>query len=355
MSSGLGIRLWPEEGLIVATSVGRVILAYKNFAASKNISHIGLGVSALNTAKTLRANGVAAEVWPIASASDLRTHLDSTVSHVITSAPWIPSSEWQRMTTDHPSTTFAVNCHSNVGFLQADSNGVKLVREGLDIERGTWNFHVAGNSRRFCRWLSAAYEAPCAYLPNLYYLEPQPTVARTLFQGGTLRIGAFGATRPLKNFMSAAGAALEIATRLRTNLEFWVSAGRTEGGNGILNAVRAMTGGLPHVKLVENGWQSWPGFRTTVRHMHLLLQPSYTESFNMVTADGIAEGVPSVVSEAIDWAPKSWKAAFDDVLDIACAGRHLLGDPHAATDGFEALKAHNTDGLAAWKQYLGIQ
>ena len=258
------------------------------------------------------------------------------------------------MTAAYPNISFAVNCHSNVGFLQADSNGVKLVREGLDIERGTWNFHVAGNSRRFCRWLRSAYEAPCAYLPNLYHLESQQPVARTLFQGGTLRLGAFGATRPLKNLMSAAGAALEIATRLRTKLEFWVSSGRTEGGNGIMPAVHAMTDGLPHVKLVESGWQSWPSFRTTVRHMHLLLQPSYTESFNMVTADGIAEGVPSVVSEAIDWAPKSWTAASDDVLEIACVGRHLLSDPHAAAEGFQALKAHNADGLASWKQYLGI-
>ena len=335
-------------------SLGRVILAYKNFAASKNISHIGLGVAALNTAKTLRASGIAAEVWPIVNAADLGTRLDSTISHVITSAPWIPSQDWQRMTAAYPNISFAVNCHSNVGFLQADSNGVKLVREGLDVERGTWNFHVAGNSRRFCRWLRSAYEAPCAYLPNLYHLESQQPVARILFQGGTLRLGAFGATRPLKNLMSAAGAALEIATRLRTKLEFWVSSGRTEGGNGIMPAVHAMTDGLPHVKLVESGWQSWPSFRTTVRHMHLLLQPSYTESFNMVTADGIAEGVPSVVSEAIDWAPKSWTAASDDVLEIACVGRHLLSDPHAAAEGFQALKAHNADGLASWKQYLGI-
>jgi hypothetical protein len=338
----------------VSTSPARVILAYKNFAASKNISHIGLGVAALNTAKTLRANGVAAEVWPIVNAADLRARLDSTISHVITSAPWIPSQEWQRMTADYPDTSFAVNCHSNVGFLQADSNGVKLLRNGLDIERGTWNFHVSANSRRFCRWLTATYEAPCAYLPNLYYLEPRPPVVRTLFRGGTLRIGAFGATRPLKNFMSAAAAALEIATRLRTNLELWVSAGRTEGGGGIMNAVRAMTDRLPHVKVVENGWQSWPDFRTTVRHMHLLLQPSYTESFNMVTADGIAEGVPSVVSEAIDWAPKSWSAACDDVLEIARVGRYLLSDPYAAADGLQALSAHNSDGLASWKQYLGL-
>src|SRR5882724_3330424 len=127
----------------------RVILAYKNFAANKNISHIGLGVAALNTAKTLRREGLAAEVWPIVSAADLRSRLDSSISHVVVSAPWIPTAEWQRMTTDFPNVRFAVNCHSNVGFLQADTNGVKLVREAMEVERATWNFHLAGNSAKF--------------------------------------------------------------------------------------------------------------------------------------------------------------------------------------------------------------
>jgi hypothetical protein len=250
-----------------------------------------------------------------------------------------------------PSTHFAVNCHSNVGFLQADTNGVRLLREGLDIEAGAWNFHIAGNSSKFCRWVTDTYQAPCTYLPNLYFLEGVPLSPRT-YSGGTLRIGAFGATRPLKNFMSAAAAAIEISNRLRTDIELWVSAGRQEGGGGILDAVRAMTAGLVNVKLVESGWQSWPAFRRTVRHMHLLLQPSYTESFNMVTADGVAEGVPSVVSDAIDWAPPHWKAHADDVFDIARVGRHLLYDRHAVEDGWRALERHNHEGLTAWKRFL---
>ncbi len=59
----------------------------------------------------------------------------------------------------------------------------------------------------------------------------------------------------------------------------------------------------------------------------------------MVTADGIAEGVPSVVSEAIDWAPRSWKAPVDDANAMARIGRKLLqplcrgqrhgGSPHS--------------------------
>lgn len=331
----------------------RVILAYKNFAANRNISHIGLGVAAMNTSKVLRCEGIAAEVKPIINASDLETCLDDSVSHVIVSAPWIPTADWQRMVTRHPNIQFAVNCHSNVGFLQADPSGVKLVREAMEIERGTWNFHMAGNSSKFCRWLSNAYQAPCTYLPNLYYLDQCVPVSRPLFCSGTLRIGAFGATRPLKNFMSAAAAGIDIATQLRAHLELWLSAGRLEGGGGILDAVQAMTAGLPNVKLVLSGWQSWPAFRTTVRHMHLLMQPSYTESFNMVTADGIAEGVPSVVSPAIDWAPEHWKASVDDVREIARVGRYLLADPSAPAEGLSALKRHNREGLDSWLTYLG--
>jgi hypothetical protein len=330
-----------------------VILAYKNFAANRNISHIGLGVAAINTAKVLRREGVTADVWPILSAADLRQRLRAApAKDVIISAPWIPALEMHALSNDFPETQFTVNCHSNVGFLQADRSGIKLVREIMELELATANVHLAGNSRRFCDWIRFAFGAPCVYLPNLYWLERDP-VYRQPFCSGTLRIGVFGATRPLKNLMSAAGAALEIARSLRVPLEFWLSGGRTEGGgDSILGAVREMLGGLPGVSLMLNGWQTWPSFRKTVAHMHLLLQPSYTESFNMVTADGVAEGVASVVSNAIDWAPNDWKANVDDVLDIARVGRRLLFDSRAPQDGLCALKSYIADGLASYQRFF---
>lgn len=331
-----------------------VVLAYKNFAASRNISHIGLGVAALNTAKVLRRAGIRAEVWPIVSATDLRTRLATRPAHhVIISAPWIPSQELQELANAFSDTHFAVNCHSNVGFLQADRNGTKLLRETIEIELGSHNVHVAGNSRRFCDWVRAAWGARCAYLPNLYYLDDRPIHWHQPFNGGTLRIGAFGATRPLKNLMSAAGAALQIAREMRAPLELWLSAGRAEGGGEtVLASVKELLDGLPNASLVLNGWQSWPKFRQTIAHMHLLLQPSYTESFNMVTADGVAEGVPSVVSPAIDWAPDEWKADPDNVREIARTGRRLLVDPYAAGDGLIALDLYVADGLRAYREYL---
>jgi len=331
----------------------QLILAYKNFAANRAISHIGLGVTALNTAKTLRDQGVTADVWPIVSAADLRDRLRTSAgaTHVVVSAPWIATPDLAQLCAEFSNTQFAVTCHSNLGFLQADPNAMRLLREGLELRRTNWNFRMAANCARLARWVQPAYGIPCTLLPNMYHLEGI-TPKRELYSGGTLRIGTFGATRALKNLMTAAGAALEIANGVRADLEFWISSGRNEDGGGVVEAVRQMMHGLPHVKLVENGWQTWPQFRNTVRHMHLLLQPSYTESFNVVTADGIAEGVPSVVSEAIDWVPNNWKAPVDDAGAMARVGRNLLRSRRAPAQGMSALRAHNKSALRNWNDFL---
>ena len=79
---------------------------------------------------------------------------------------------------------------------------------------------------------------------------------------------------------------------------------------------------------------------------------SMTETFNVVSADGISQGVASVVSDAIDWAPLHWQAHIDDAFDVARVGRQLLSDHRAAHDGLKALTRHNHDGLRAWRTYL---
>jgi hypothetical protein len=330
----------------------QLVLAYKNFAANRAICHIGLGVTALNTAKSLRETGLNTDVWPVTSAAELSARLrQAPVSHVVISAPWILTNDLAHMCAEFKDTQFAVTCHSNLGFLQADPSAMRLVREGLELRRTNWNFRMAANSARLSNWVLAAYGMPCTYLPNLYHLDrAQPK--RERYAGGTLRIGAFGATRALKNLMTAAGAALEIANSKRADLEFWISSGRNEGAGSVVDAVRQMLNGLPHVKLMENAWQPWPEFRRTVRHMHLLMQPSYTESFNVVTADGVAEGVPSVVSDAIDWAPGSWKAPVDDAHAMARVGRRLLTSRWAQRQGLNALKTHNKRALDLWREFV---
>ena len=106
-----------------------LVLCYKNFAAFAGISHIGLGVAALNIAKILNKHGIKCTVLPILNSAALDAFLDKnpTVTHVEIAAPWIPTRELQAITYKYHNVQFAVNCHSNVGFLQADTNGVKLI------------------------------------------------------------------------------------------------------------------------------------------------------------------------------------------------------------------------------------
>jgi hypothetical protein len=51
------------------------VICYKNFAANRNISHIGLGVAALNNSKCLSREGITTDVWPTLDAADLKRQL----------------------------------------------------------------------------------------------------------------------------------------------------------------------------------------------------------------------------------------------------------------------------------------
>lgn len=343
----------------------RIALVYKNFAANKGISHIGLGVAALNTSLTLRNLGYWVDVWPCNSAADITKRIDDNreqaiargehpVSHVVISAPWLASTDLQSMLSRYTDIEFAVVSHSNIGFLMADPNGIKLLRAYIELEAGYHNFSLAGNSEKFVQAWTHMYGARMIYLPNLYDTTSLRPVGlrHPWHHGQTLRIGVFGATRPLKNMVSATAAAVELGAVFKNDVEIWVSSGRDEGAGTVKQAMNQIVDGLPHTKLIQAGWRSWPSFRALVRNMHVLLQPSYTESFCMIVADGIAEGVTSVVGEAVDWAPNDWVANTDNVNDIARTARRLLADPHAVNEGQMALRRYVATGSQAWERYL---
>lgn len=337
------------------------LLLNKNFASRAGISHIGLGVSAILTAKYLNANGLRTQVVPIVNPVDLGPAIETAnaiqpVTHVVVAAPWIPTAIYANLCQRYPHIHFAMNCHSNVGFLQADASGAQLFREALELEQGTHNFHATGNSSVFASSVEITYGRPCGYLPNLYYLDDieEPIRPGWSQTGGVLRIGVFGAIRAQKNVMTAVWAAMEISSILKAQTEIWLSTAREDdqAARMILKAVRALTANMPNVRLVESPWTAWPQFRKIVGSMHLLIQVSYTESFNIVTADGCAEGVPSVVSSAINWAPPQWFAEVDDAHDVAAIGISALCNPYAPRMGLSALRNHNSMGLMAWQDYL---
>lgn len=338
----------------------RVALVHRDFSGV-GVSHIGLGVTAAHTAKTLRRHGIWAEVWAVQSAKKLSERLQCThtranergevrPTHVILSAPWISTNDLAVMADEFPEVTFVVVSHSNVGFLAADPHAIRLLRETADLQLSVHNVFVGGNAKKFTDWATEAWGIRAVCLPNLYCSAETFERPGRSWNGGALRLGLFGANRPLKNFLSGAAAAVELSTRLHVPTELFISTGRNEGGS--FRALDEMTEDVPNLKVTHTGWLSWPRFRRLLRTIDLVFQPSFTETFNVVCADAISEGVPVVVGESIDWAPRWWQARVDEPRDVTRVAERLLRDPDAAQQGREALDDYVARGVLAWKRFL---
>lgn len=333
-----------------------VLIVYRNFHAKveNTSSHVGLGVNAMHTARVLRALGVLADVAGVWTPEQLAEQLSyrPEITHVFIEAPWIPTGKMEAIAWRFQRVRFIMRCHSQIGFLQVEAGAVQLFLEAARLQDSSLNFQVSGNSQRFCEFIEKTYHHHCLYLPNLYDTGRPNRRHRSFKDSHRVRIGSFGAIRLLKNHATSAAAALIIGRKRRLDVEFHMSVNREEHGKGVLQMIRNMFQGLSWAKLVEVPWQPWAQFRHHVGVMDLCMQLSHTETFNIVSADAVAEGVPSVVSDAIEWAPKDWVAPADDPDEAAQVGDYLLCDTEQAAIGLEALEKYQQAGREAWQRFL---
>jgi glycosyltransferase involved in cell wall biosynthesis len=336
------------------TSAAKLLVLYRATAAPSAASNIGLGVSALHTVRVLRRAGVAVEAARVAEVVDvdaqLRAHPEAT--HCLIEAPWIGRDAMAEILHAFPRVHFIVRSHSQIGFLQVEPGAISLLRELLVLSENVLNLTVATNSRSLKRFFEIAYHGHALYLPNLYDFERVRRKRDAEHRDRILRVGSFGALRLLKNHTTAAAAALMLARKRNVDLELWVSVDTdTMGGAAVLDSLRRMFAGLPWAKLVEAPWHDWASFRRTAATMDLCIAPSMTETFNVTVADAVAEGVPCVVSPAIEWAPDAWKAETDRIEDIVRTGSALLSGCDA-DEGLERLERFVGEAIERWVDYL---
>jgi hypothetical protein len=86
----------------------------------------------------------------------------------------------------------------------------------------------------------------------------------------------------------------------------------------------------------------------------LIFSGACTETFNITTADAVAEGVPCVVSPAIEWAPGAWKVNSDRPEDAARVALQLLASEEAPAEGARALKRFVRRAGLHWLAFLGV-
>lgn len=203
-----------------------------------------------------------------------------------------------------------------------------------------------------CKWWSVPCRTQCVYLPNVYDTATLAQRTRPRTPCDTIHIGGFGAPRPWKNQLTAAQASIAIARDLGKRLKYYYNSG--DWSDLQLSASRdALFKGERDLEAVEVPWESWATFRRTLGTMDLLMHPSFDETFCIVVADAIAEGVAAVCSPSIEWTPRFFQADPCDPNDCARVGIGLLHDPYAVQDGRASLIAYSKAALELWKDYLG--
>ena len=326
---------------------------------SPTACHQGLGITALSTAMSLREQRLSADALPAANGEHLWAQLAgpwAKYTHVVMEAPFIDAPFLQKLFRQFPGKQFSLVYHSNLGFLSQDGFAGQSLPLYMSLESASHNFTVAGNSEKLTLAMTAATGMPLTWLPNLYHL---PTTTRRLRPSwapahGTLALGLFGAARALKNWLTAGVAAMIMQRSLDVDVDLHVSSMRDEGAAATRQNLSAILALNQRVHLIEAPWMTHDDFVRYLYGMDLLLQPSFTETHNNVSADGCYCGVPAVVSEAIDWAPPEWVAEADSAVSVAEVGCALLRDRKSAMNGWKALDRFNRRATAAWNQWLGV-
>jgi hypothetical protein len=137
-----------------------------------------------------------------------------------------------------------------------------------------------------------------------------------------LHIGLFGALRPLKNHLQQAIWAEEFSQKLRRPLFLHVNITEHENNDtgSVLKNLRNLFKNSKS-KLVEHPWYSHANFLKLVKQMDLGMQVSFSETFNIVTADLVSQGIPVVASSEIEFVNPLCKVDANDACGALSAMR----------------------------------
>jgi glycosyltransferase involved in cell wall biosynthesis len=268
-------------------------------------------------------------------------------THVVLEALWVVPEKLEILKRLHPTVTWIVRLHSEVPFIANEGIACEWLYGYRD--RGVL---INANSERMCRAERIALGVPVSYSPNYYPVECEPRWQHR--QRDQIDIGCFGAVRPLKNHLIQAKAAIAYADRHSKKLRFHINASRAEGNGGpVLKNLRALFAGSYH-DLIEHEWLPHDQFRRLCAEMDLILQVSFTETFNIVVADAVAEGVPVVTSKEIRFIACPFTASPVDIDGIIRAmGRAMFAARYGLHEiNYALLRRNAVRAVRAWGRLL---
>jgi len=295
----------------------------------------------------LNAAGIQSKLVIVTDNNDIdREVAQFKPTHVFIEALWVVPDKFRVLKALHPEVTWVVRIHSQIPFLALESIAMEWVKQY--VAEGVV---VAANSIEAGVDLETVVDSPLiTYLPNYYPTDGFKAPKK--FKGKTINIGCFGAVRPFKNQLLQAIAAIQYSDSHDLTLTFHINATRIEKGEGVLQNLRALFSGTRHT-LSEDVWMTHCDFLAFLRNqIDLSMMVSFTETFSIVSADAVSQGVPIVVSSQVYWADKhsfvSTTAQSDMVQGIAAA----IAKPKFTDRNQKNLATFSKQARKVWLEYL---
>jgi hypothetical protein len=270
----------------------------------------GLFNSATFVSNFLNTLGFSSKLTPVIDSNGIDkvvTEFNSDV--VIIEALWVPPAKLDELLKiyRHRNRTWIVRIHSKAPFLANEGLATRWISQYASIQND--KLIIAPNTEELAEQLSGAFpHGNFMFLPNIYHPK-EFTPCDYHRNREFINIGCFGAIRPMKNTYQQALAAIEFCERKGKKLRFHVNSSRVEqSGDNVLKNLVALFEGSPH-KLVEHNWMSHKKFLSVISKMDVGMQVSFSESFNIVTADFVTANVPIIVSDDIEWMPDILKCS----------------------------------------------
>lgn len=274
----------------------------------------GLFNSANFVVDMLLENGIDADIVDVVDGNAIDKELYNRRPDVaIFEAVWVTPEKLDELHDLHPDVKFIVRVHSETPFLAVEGQSIEWLYEYFKRDYLKVAFNSKYTTEEFEKLVKKTQKP--LYLPNYYKVSKNAILPS--FEGPLLKVGCFGAIRPLKNQLIQAIAAINYANKKNLKLEFHINTERIEsGGSPALKNIRALFKNNPDHTLVEHEWIKHDDFLELVKTMDVGLQVSFTESFNIVTADFITCNVPIVVSDEIGFVHPIFHASTTESEDI---------------------------------------
>lgn len=270
--------------------------------------------------------------------------VENGATTVVLEAIWCPPYKLVQLEKLHPNVKWIVRIHSEIPFLAHEGMALNWLHQYALIP----NVRVATNSKRA---LQDIRNLRPVFLPN-YYPVPD-RVNRDKFPFSDLRVGCFGAIRPLKNQLTQALAAIQYADSVGRKLIFYINSTRAEqGGAEVLKNIRALFAGCPRHELFEVPWMERPVFLGLVSLMDVCMNVSFSETFNIVAADAVSQRVPVVVSPEISWASNLIQANPNSICDIVKTLGRAIRFPIITRLSLRGLREYNEESVEVWTDYF---